>query len=62
MTLQNGAESEQLLLELLRAAAAAHGVHEAQDLGGAYDANWPEWYATHIANSLRERGLRITAG
>jgi len=51
--------AEQLILELLRSAAAAHGVHEEQDLGGVYDENWPEWYAAHIADSLRARGLRI---
>ena len=29
----------------LSRAAAAHGTHEADDLGGAYDDQWPAWYA-----------------
>lgn len=49
----------QTILELLVAAAAAHGVHEEQDLGGVYDEDWPRWYAEHIAAQLEERGLRL---
>jgi hypothetical protein len=52
-------ETTQLLLRLLQAAAAAHGVHEAQDLGGAYDEAWPQWYADHMAAGLTERGYRL---
>ncbi|KJL30715.1 hypothetical protein [Microbacterium azadirachtae] len=48
-----------VILELLRAAAKAHGVHEEQDLGGVYDEQWPEWYAAHITAQLDERGLRL---
>ena len=29
----------------LSRAAAAHGTHEADDLGGVYDEQWPAWYA-----------------
>lgn len=32
----------------LRRAAAAHGEHEART-GGAYDTNWPDWYAAYLA-------------
>lgn len=35
------------LVEALKRAAAAHGEHEARE-GGAYDKNWPEWYATYM--------------
>ncbi|MCE4027190.1 hypothetical protein LXM50_14515 [Microbacterium sp. Au-Mic1] len=48
-----------LVLDLLRAAATAHGAYEAQDLGGIYDEQWPEWYAAHMVRQLEERGLRI---
>lgn len=51
---------EQVLLDLLRVAAAAHGVHEAEDLDGVYDEQWPEWYAAHMAHALVERGYEIT--
>ncbi|AYG03097.1 hypothetical protein D7I44_05845 [Gryllotalpicola protaetiae] len=52
--------TERLILELLTAAAAAHGVHEKEDLGGVYDEQWPQWYAAHIAASLAERGLVVS--
>jgi catechol 2,3-dioxygenase-like lactoylglutathione lyase family enzyme len=35
------------LAAALRAAAAAHGEHEARD-GGKYDENWPDWYAEYM--------------
>jgi catechol 2,3-dioxygenase-like lactoylglutathione lyase family enzyme len=35
------------LANALRRAAAAHGEHEKRT-GGAYDANWPDWYADYI--------------
>jgi len=35
------------LAQALRRAAAAHGEHEKR-LGGAYDENWPDWYAGYI--------------
>jgi len=35
------------LAATLRRAAAAHGEHEKRN-GGAYDANWPDWYAEYI--------------
>ncbi|MFI6294629.1 VOC family protein [Nonomuraea sp. NPDC050790] len=35
------------LAQALRRAAAAHGEHEKRD-GGAYDENWPDWYATYM--------------
>ena len=32
---------------LLREAELAHAEHEAKDLGGVYDQEWPRWYATY---------------
>lgn len=32
---------------LLTEAEAAHGVYEATVLGGVYDQEWPNWYATY---------------
>ena len=48
------------LRDLLERAAAAHGVHEAEALGGVYDVNWPQWYAEHMARSLTEAGYRLS--
>jgi hypothetical protein len=48
------------LRDLLERAAAAHGVHEAEDLGGVYDVNWPQWYAEHMTRTLAEAGYRLT--
>jgi len=36
------------LAEALRRAGKAHGEHEARN-GGAYDTNWPDWYAAYLA-------------
>lgn len=52
---------QEILLDLLKRAATAHGVHEKEELGGVYDENWPAWYARHMARTLAERGWRITA-
>lgn len=35
------------LAQALRRAAAAHGEHEKRT-GGAYDVNWPDWYAAYM--------------
>lgn len=47
------------ILDLLKQAAAAHGIHEKQDLGGVYDQNWPEWYTAHMVTALGAMGLRL---
>lgn len=52
-------DTTQLLQELLTRAAAAHGVHEREDLDGIYDEQWPEWYAAHMSAALAARGLRL---
>jgi catechol 2,3-dioxygenase-like lactoylglutathione lyase family enzyme len=46
-----------ILLEALKSAAAAHGVHE-KELG-MHDVNWPEWYAEHMAGSLSDAGYKL---
>jgi hypothetical protein len=50
----------ELLLDALKNAAGAHGVHEAEELGGVYDEAWPEWYADHMAAALEQAGYRLT--
>ena len=39
------------LAHALRRAAAAHGEHEKRN-GGAYDENWPDWYAEYMVAEL----------
>ena len=46
------------LTTLLGQAELEHAEHEAKDLGGVYDQEWPRWYATYavehgIAQILR---------
>ncbi|WP_394769984.1 hypothetical protein [Lacisediminihabitans sp.] len=48
-----------VLLDALQRAAAAHGIHEKEDLGGVFDVEWPKWYAEHMARSLAEAGYRL---
>ncbi len=48
----------EILLDLLKRAAAAHGLHEKEI--GKPDPEWPQWYAEHMARTLREAGYRIT--
>ena len=50
----------EVILDALQKAAAAHGIHEAQDLGGVYDAEWPQWYAEHMTRTLSEAGYQLT--
>ena len=49
------------VLDALERAATAHGVHEAEDLGGVYDDEWPSWYAAHMARTLAETGHQVGA-
>ncbi|QAY73598.1 hypothetical protein ET445_09865 [Agromyces protaetiae] len=53
---------EALILDLLTAAATAHGIHEAEDLGGVYDEQWPAWYTAHMVDALVARGYAVTKG
>lgn len=51
-----------VILDALKLAAEAHGVHEATDLGGVFDEQWPEWYADHMTRTLTSRGYRLARG
>ena len=53
----SGMLTETIVLDALERAAAAHGVHEAEELGGVYDEEWPSWYAAHMADALAGHGL-----
>jgi hypothetical protein len=53
------AETTDVLRDALKRAAEAHGVHEAEELGGVYDTEWPQWYAEHMTRTLREAGYRL---
>ena len=55
------ATTNEVILDVLKGAAAAHGVFEAEELGGAYDDEWPEWYAAHMTNALAALGYRLVA-
>ncbi len=48
----------EILLDLLKSAASAHGVHE--KALGKPDPDWPRWYADHMTRRLREAGYRIS--
>lgn len=50
----------EIILNLLTSAATAHGLYEAEVLGGEYDVEWPQWYADHMARTLAESGYRIS--
>lgn len=52
-------DAVEVILDALRRAAEAHGIHEAEVLGGEYDTRWPEWYARHIARTLDQGGYTI---
>lgn len=55
----DAASTTTVLLELLKRAAEAHGIHEKNDLGGVYDQDWPQWYATHMTRALADGGYRL---
>jgi hypothetical protein len=48
----------EILLDLLKRAAAAHGLHE-KELGRP-DPDWPQWYAEYMSHTLRESGYCIS--
>ena len=41
------ADRARAIATLLRQAELEHAEHEAKDLGGVYDQEWPRWYATY---------------
>lgn len=50
-----------IFLDLLKQAAAAHGVYETNELGGKYDNDWPQWYAAHMTDTLAALGYDLVA-
>jgi hypothetical protein len=40
--------AETAVAALLREAEAAHGAYETSVLGGAFDEDWPSWYAAYL--------------
>lgn len=48
-----------IFLDLLKQAAAAHGVYEKNELGGKYDDDWPRWYAAHMTDALSALGYDL---
>lgn len=48
----------ELLLDLLKRTAAAHGLHE-KELGKP-DPDWPQWYAEYMSRALAEAGYHIS--
>ena len=51
-------EMRDILLEALKNASTAHGVHE-KELGRP-DPDWPEWYAEHMTRTLGGAGYHLT--
>jgi catechol 2,3-dioxygenase-like lactoylglutathione lyase family enzyme len=49
-----------ILTAALEQAAAAHGVYEAEELGGKHHDEWPQWYAEHMTRALAADGYRLT--
>lgn len=52
-------KTTEIILDALTRAADAHGVYEAQVLGGVHDAQWPQWYAEHMTRTLADAGYRL---
>jgi hypothetical protein len=50
--------STEILRDLLKRTAAAHGLHE-KELGKP-DPDWPQWYAAYMSRALAEAGYRIS--
>ena len=48
-----------IILDALNRAATAHGVYEAEVLGGVHDEQWPEWYAAHMVATLADAGYTL---
>lgn len=52
------ADRANAIAALLREAELAHAEHEAKDLGGVYDQEWPRWYAAYAV----EHGIAAVLG
>lgn len=49
----------EILKDALDQAATDHGIYEADILGGVHDAEWPSWYADHMARTLADAGYSL---
>lgn len=49
----------EILKNALDQAATDHGIYEADILGGVHDAEWPSWYADHMARTLADAGYSL---
>jgi hypothetical protein len=56
----SGEYSLEQITTALRDAAAAHGEYE-QENGGRHDAQWPRWYAEHMAGALSRKWYSFLA-
>jgi catechol 2,3-dioxygenase-like lactoylglutathione lyase family enzyme len=54
------ATTTDILTAALDRAATAHGVYEAEELGGQHHDEWPQWYAEHMTQALAAAGYRLT--
>ena len=50
--------TNEIILDALKNASAAHGVHEKEI--GKPDPDWPQWYAAHMTRALAAAGLQLT--
>jgi len=55
----DGPTTREVFLHLLLGAAAAHGAFEADVLGGEFDNEWPDWYASHMTDAFLAEGYRL---
>jgi hypothetical protein len=52
-------KTTEILLDLLKGAAAAHHIYETTVLGGKRHEGWPQWYAEHMTKALAEAGYEL---
>jgi hypothetical protein len=54
----NQTKTNDVMLDLLVRAAAAHGEHEKET--GEADAQWPVWYTQHMVQAMAAQGYALT--
>jgi len=50
--------NKEKLIETLRRAGSVHGDYETNILNGAYDNNWPVWYAAYVVGVLGMEAIK----
>ncbi len=53
------ATTNEIILKILNNAAGAHGVYEAEVLGGVHHVEWADWYAEHMTRELEQLGYAL---